>query len=148
MLNARIASAPAQGGKTAITYSARLMSADLPAQADAINLQYADSTTQLLFDTKASMKDVFDFYRQTLAKSGWEATLDRAVTIDNKETVIFRNPQKEMITAAIYEVDGTNRVILDYLSTAEFEKIYGDAKPAAEKSKPADDQTKSSAEKK
>ena len=78
-LTARIVAASAQADKTMISYSAVLMSADLPAPADAIGVQYSDLTTELTLDTTAAPSEIFDFYRRTLGQAGWRATTDRTI---------------------------------------------------------------------
>jgi hypothetical protein len=136
-LTATVSAAPAQGGKTMISYSSLLMSVDLPAPADTIGLQYSDVTTQLLFDTKSTISDVVAFYRSTLAKAGWEATTDKPFQIDSKDMMIFRNPQHDMLTLKLYEVEGINRVILQFQSAAEIAEIERQVKAEAEREKAA-----------
>ena len=134
-LNAFITAAPAQGGKTAITYSSALMSADLPAPADTEGLQYSDSTTQLMFDTKMPMQEIEAFYRKTLAKSGWEATTTNPFKIDLKQHLIFREPHKDLLELEMYEVEGKNRVILVYQTAAELAELDRLVKAEAERKK-------------
>jgi hypothetical protein len=122
-LTAFITAAPAQGGKTAITYSSELMSVDLPAPADTIGLQYSDQTSQLMFDTPAAQSEVDKFYRQAMSPAGWKATLDKPIQIDHKEVVIFRNPQKDMLTLEMYEVEGRNRISLKHQTKAEVDEL-------------------------
>lgn len=117
-LSAFIHSAPAQGGKTAISYSTELMSADLNAPADAKGLQYSDSPAQISFDTKTAKPDVVDFYKKSLAGDGWKPTLENLTKLDFREFMIFRNPRKEMLTLTISEIDDLRRVILKF-ETAE-----------------------------
>ena len=59
-VGATVSSAPAQGGKTMISYTSELMSADLPAPPDAADLHYADSTQEITFDTAANKDAVVD----------------------------------------------------------------------------------------
>ena len=125
-LTANVAAAPAQGGKTVITYSGELMSVDLPAPAETIGLQYSDVTTQLFFDSKQSSADIFDFYRQTLAKAGWEATTKLPIKLDFKDALIFRNPHKDMLTLTVQGLTddkGVNRVLLRHQTAAELAEI-------------------------
>ena len=141
-LAVRVSSAPAQGGKTVIDYSTTLMSVDLPAPADADGLQYADATTQLLFDTKTSAADVAGFYRTALAAAGWAATTAAPVKVGFKDALIFRNPQKDMLTLEVYKVADKNRVSLKHQSAAEVADVERrlDAKAeqrAMAKNKPA-----------
>jgi hypothetical protein len=132
-LAARVSSAPAQGGKTVIDYSTVLMSTDLPAPADTEKLQYTDTPTQLFFDTKATKQDVVGFYQTTLGKAGWEATTDKPIKIDFKDVMIFRNPQKDMLTLEITDVDGRSRVVLKFQSAAEIAEIERQIKADAER---------------
>lgn len=132
-LNARVSSAPAQGGKTVIDYTSELMSADLPAPAEFVDAQYSDSTKQLLFDTKQSLEEVEKFYRETLAKSGWKPTLDHFTKSDFKQFLIFRNPQKDMLSLEAYPVDEILRVTLQHQSEAEVAEIERLAKAEHEK---------------
>jgi len=122
-LNARVSSAPAQGGKTVIDYTSELMSADLPTPPEFVDAQYSDSTKQLLFDTKQSLEEVEKFYRETLAKGGWKPTLDHFTKSDFKQFLIFRNPQKDMLTLEAYPVDEILRVTLQHQSKAEVAEI-------------------------
>jgi len=119
----RVAAAPAQQGKTVIDYHTELMSADLPAPADTMNLEYADSTPRLFFETPAPQKEIADFYRAALAKAGWQATTTNFVVIDSKNELIFRNPAKEMLTLEMAEYTGKNRVTLQFQSAAEVAEI-------------------------
>ncbi len=134
-LTASIASAPAQGGKTMISYSTELMSVDLPAPTDTIDLQYADVTATLSFDTQTAMADVAKFYQKTLAKAGWESTIEKLIDIDSKKLMIFRNPEKDMLTLETYEVDGKNRVFLSHQSAAEIAELERRIKADAEAKK-------------
>jgi hypothetical protein len=132
-LSAFITAAPAQGGKTSIQYSTELLSADLPAPADPINLQYSD--TQLSFDTNAAQKDIADFYRKTLEKSGWKATTDAPIQIDFRHELIFRNPVKDMLTLQFTEVEGKRRILLRWQSAAEVAELERLAKAEIERCK-------------
>ena len=66
-LSATVATAPAQGNKTTLSYSSELMSADLPLPEDAKDVRYADTTTELSFETAAEKNDVVAFYKKALA---------------------------------------------------------------------------------
>ena len=105
LATAYISSAPAQGGKTMIQYSTQLISADIPAPQGVEDLRYVDEPPELTFST-ANQDAVVDFYRKTLAASGWKSTMDHMVDVDGKPTMIFRNPAKEMITLSVPYVLG------------------------------------------
>jgi hypothetical protein len=138
-LTASIASAPGQGGKTSVSLSAEQLSADLPAPADTVRLQYADSTKQVSFDTKESEDAVVGFYRDTLGGGGWKATTDNTLKIGWKNVLIFRNAARDMLTLETYHVkaDDVLRVSLKHQSAAEVaeqdERL--DAQMAAAKAK-------------
>jgi hypothetical protein len=96
-----VSSAPAQGGKTMIQYSNQLISADIPAPPNIEDLRYVDEPPELTFATAANQEDaIVDFYRKTLTTTGWKSTLDHMVDVDEKPTMIFRNPAKDMLTLA------------------------------------------------
>jgi len=119
----RVTTAPAQGGKTVLDYSSLLMSVDLPAPAEAESLQYADSTTQLSFETKATGAEVVDFYRQALARSAWEATTKSANKLGFKEVLIFLNPQKDLLALELQDRDGKCQVRLKHQTAAEVAEL-------------------------
>ena len=120
LVTATVSSAPAQGGKTMIQYSSQLMSADIPAPPDGEDLRYGDQPPELNFETTANQDAIVDFYRKTLASAGWKSTMDKTVAVDEKPTMIFRNPAKEMLTlsmAAPY--GGKQPVSVRFQSAAE-----------------------------
>ena len=97
-----VSSAPAQGGKTMIQYSNQLISADIPAPPNVEDLRYVDEPPELSFATTASKDAVVESLRKTLASAGWKSTMDKLVDIDEKPTMIFRNPAKEMLTLSLW----------------------------------------------
>ncbi len=102
LVTATVSSAPAQGGKTVIQYSNQLISADIPAPPNVEDLRYVDEPPELTFGTAENQQDaIVDFYRKTLAATGWKSTLDHMVAVDDKPTMIFRNPAKDMLTLSI-----------------------------------------------
>src|SRR6266508_3279117 len=91
LATATVSSAPAQGGKTMIQYSTQLISADIPAPPTVEDLRYVDEPPELTFGTAETNQDaIVDFYRKTLAATGWQSTLDHMVAVDDKPTMIFR----------------------------------------------------------
>ena len=123
-INATVSVAPAQGGKTMISYSSELMSADLPAPPDAAEVRYTDQNKELSFETAADKNAVIAYYRKTLAAAKWESTLDHTVQIDDKDEMIFRNPAKDMLTLTLSSAsDGKLPVSLDFQSAAEIAEL-------------------------
>jgi hypothetical protein len=97
LATATVSSAPAQGGKTMIQYSNQLISSDIPAPPNVEDLRYVDEPPELTFAT-ANQDAIVDFYRKTLASADWKSTMDKMVDVDEKPTMIFRNPAKGMLT--------------------------------------------------
>lgn len=132
-LTAFVVTAPAQDNKTSLTYSTELMSADLPAPAVTSDLQYSDTTKTVSFDSRESMTDVLKFYQSALAKAGWKATHDELIKIDHRDTMIFRNAAKDMLTLEMHEIDRKTRCLLKHESAAEVQEKYEREKAAAMK---------------
>jgi hypothetical protein len=122
-LNAMISTAPAQGGKTSIQYSTGLLSADVPAPSDAVRVQYSDSTKALSFDAKSTPKVLVDFYREVLGKAGWKPTTDNTIKNRAEEMLIFRNPQRDMLTLKFNPFENVLRGTLEHLSAAESDEL-------------------------
>ncbi len=138
-LTAYISAAPAQMGKTMVSYSAEQLSAEVPAPVEYVQLQYSDSTKEVLFDTKQNEADIEKFYRDTLAKQGWKATTEKPFSIDWKHGLIFLNQAKDMLELEMYEVKDENvlRVTVRHYTKAERDAIEEEVKKAlAEKNKP------------
>lgn len=66
------------------------------------DLRYGDQPPELTFETAASQDAIIDFYRKNLVTAGWPSTLDHTVAVDDKPTMIFRNPEKEMLTRSFF----------------------------------------------
>jgi hypothetical protein len=123
-VEATVSSAPAQGGKTMIAYTTRLISADLPAPPDASDLRYTEQNKELTFEIPADKNAVVDFYKNALAEAGWRPTLDHLIQVDEKEEMIFRNQAKDMLTLAIPPASGgTLSVSLQHQSAAEIAEL-------------------------
>ena len=118
LVTSTVSSAPAQGGKTMIQYSNQLISADIPAPPNVEDLRYVEPP-ELTFAT-ANQDAIVDFYRKTLAAAGWKSTMDKMVDVDEKPTMIFRNPAKDMLTLATTGVlSGKLLVSVRFQSAAE-----------------------------
>src|SRR5882724_5304972 len=108
LVTATVSSAPAQGGKTMIQYSNQLISADIPAPQGVDDLRYGDEPPELTFGTTQNQDAIVDFYRKTLAAAGWKSTMEKLVDVDEKPTMIFRNPAKDMLTLSMSGARGGN----------------------------------------
>src|SRR5262245_39212543 len=118
-----VSSAPAQGGKTMIQYSNQLISSDIPAPQGVEDLRYVDEPPELTFAT-TNQDAVVDFFRTTLATTGWKSTMDKMVDVDEKPTMIFRNPAKDMLTLSITGVLGSKLLAsVRFQSAAEIAEL-------------------------
>ncbi len=122
-LNAMISTAPAQGGKTAIQYSADLLSADLPAPPDPLRAHYADTTTALAFDAQSTPEALVNYYREALGKAGWKPTTEKTIKTGVHEMLIFRNPQRDMLTLNFFPFENLLRGTLVHQSAAEIAQL-------------------------
>lgn len=129
-LSANVATAPAQNNQTVITYSAEQLSADIPVPKKTIGLQYSDSTKTVFYDVDADLPTIHKFYNDTLGKTGWKPTLDKPILIGFRETVIYRNPEKELLELRMFTFEGKLRVELQHQSAQEVAEI--DARVKAE----------------
>src|SRR6266699_380172 len=133
LVTATVSSALAQGGKTMIQYSNQLISSDIPAPPNVEDLRYVDEPPELTFAT-ANQDAIVDFYRKTLAAAGWQSTLDHMVDVDEKPTMIFRNPAKDMLTLAATGVLGGKLLFsVRFQSAAEIAERDRKRKEAAPK---------------
>jgi hypothetical protein len=133
-LNARVLAPPAQPGKTVIDYSATQLSADLPAPPEALSVQYADQNKRLDVDMPGSPDEVAAFYKAALAPAGWKATTSGPVKDGVTSFLIFRNPEKDMLTLNLRDLaeEKQTRLSLEHQSAAEVEALDRQFKLAAE----------------
>jgi hypothetical protein len=128
-----VSSAPAQGGKTMIQYSNQLISSDIPAPPNVEDLRYVDEPPELTFAT-TNQDIIIDFYRKTLAAAAWKSTMEKVIDVDEKPTMIFRNPAKDMLTLATTGVlSGKLLVSVRFQSAAEIAELDRRIKEAAPK---------------
>jgi len=121
-LMAWISTAPAQGNKTVIQYSTDLLSADLPMPLDAPDPRYDDTQKTVRFDWPGEDgSKVIEFYQTRLTDKNWKATTDHPITDDSKGTqfLIFRNPQRDLISLDLQKFTDIVRVIVRHQSAAE-----------------------------
>lgn len=104
-LLATAATAPAQGGKTVVSYQTELLSADLPAPADAKQLQYSEPPTQLSIDFPGDLAASDNWYRERLGKLGWKPTTKQPVKEGFTYFVIYRNKPGEMLEITFREIE-------------------------------------------
>jgi hypothetical protein len=132
-LGVTASAAPAQGGKTMIQLESTLMSVELPAPKSAEGLSYADVTTTISFDSAEPLEAIDAFYRKTLAPAGWEATTENPIKVSIYDTVIFRNPAKDLIELRMQTVEGKSRAMVIHQSAAQVAEIEAAAEKAVKK---------------
>ena len=92
--------APGPGGQTVLSFHQNQMSADLPAPLRAVDVTYTDHMSppkQLMFETAATRDELYQFYRDTLAKDGWEPTSEQPITDRYEAFMVFRNAEKDLL---------------------------------------------------
>jgi hypothetical protein len=134
-LSATIGTAPAQGGKTSISYSTELMSAELPALPQAQTVIYSDTNRELGFETTQDTAEVHAAYRNLLRSAGWTATTDQPLKVGFRDTTIFRNPQAEMLTLETRVSSGILRGQLRFRTAKQVQELDRKARAAAAKEK-------------
>ncbi len=118
-----ISSASAQDGKTSISYLSELMSADLPAPPDAIDLRYVDSQRKLTFDTTAEKEAVAEYYKGALAKTGFKPNKEELISVDDKFSMVFRDTAGGIMFLNINkERNGKKGVELEFTTMAEMDE--------------------------
>ncbi|MEX2140190.1 MAG: hypothetical protein WD894_13070 [Pirellulales bacterium] len=126
-LSAYVYAIPAFDKKTMIRYSTSQMSADLPAPPQALDVTYTDYMSppkQLLFETAAARDELYEFYRDTLAKEGWQPTTEKPITDQYKAFMIFRNKAKDLMELETENPqEGKIRGTLKHQSAAELAEI-------------------------
>jgi hypothetical protein len=131
-LSATVGAAPAQGGKTVITYGSEQLSADLPVPPKSDRVQYSDP--QVSFDVPGTVVDVDKFYRDALGKRGWKATTDKPIEISIYQVLIFRNQPKDLIELKMKDLDdGRTRVLAEFQTAAQVEEMDRRLKAEAER---------------
>lgn len=136
-----ISSAPAQDGKTMISYGSELMSGDLPAPPDALDVRYVESQRKLDFTTAGDKEGVFAYYKQALAKSGWKPNREEPWQDDEMDKMVFRNGDGIIFLDVMREQQGKRQVTLSATTVTEMDeagarikaKIAADKKAEAEK---------------
>ncbi|CAN5886247.1 hypothetical protein BH11VER1_BH11VER1_06230 [soil metagenome] len=128
-----ISSAAGQDGKTMITYSGELMSADLPVPPDALGVQYVDTLRRITFETAGASEAVFTYYKPVLAKTGWKPNREESYNIDDKDEMVFRNGDGVLFLEVKKEHQGKRQVMLSYTTVAEMDAQAQREKAAAMK---------------
>lgn len=131
LVKASISSAPAQDNKTVVTYSSEQMSADLPAPELAEGLDYDEHLMRLMFESKQPTEEVVGFYRDALAKLGWEPATDKPVQDGKSSWLYFNSKPQGRVSLQVVDSDEARRVELVRQTPeqiAEEERLIAEAK--------------------
>ncbi len=115
---------PAQKGQVMISYSAMLLSADVPALPNAKEIEFDDAQKKLNFKTTESFDNVAKSYKQRLAKDGWTPETDelyRSKFGDDRSfgELRFKNKAKDSLLLQLTEEDGATKVRLSLRTVAD-----------------------------
>ena len=114
-------------GQTNFSYNGMQMSADLPPPPELLDVTYNEHTValkELMFETAVNHEDLYRFYREKLAQSGWKATTDNPIIDEPSALMIFRNPARDMLTLKTRQnVSKTIRGTLTHQSAEERAEI-------------------------
>ena len=132
LVGVTVSAAPAEGGKTMISFSKDMLSYDLPAPPNAEDVRYVDNLRRLTFETTADKDAVADFYKERLAKSGWKANEEKLMSVDDKFLMVFREPGGGLLFLNVgKDRDGKRNVEVAGTTMAEFDEASKRAKEKA-----------------
>ena len=100
-LSVTTTAAPGQGGKTTMTFASELLPAEIPAPADAKELQFSTSQKRLSFQYPKTQEECIAFYREKLAGVGWRTTMEAPTKIDSDQVIVFRNANGDLMNLAM-----------------------------------------------
>ncbi len=114
---------PAQKDQVMISYNSALLSADIPAPANAKEVGFDDADKTLRFQTSDSFDTVATFYLERLAKQGWKPDskeLYRSKANDREfGQHDFRNSAKDHMSLLVSDRDGMTHVMLTLQTVAD-----------------------------
>jgi hypothetical protein len=137
-LTVTASAAPAEGGKTMISYFAEQMSADIPLLPDGTEVRYSDSQRELSFASPKTKQEVAAQYQELLAKDGWKSTTEKLITDDRKGFMIFREPGGGMLDLEIRDSGSGCDARISFMTYDEYkamEKKADERRDAAKKAK-------------
>lgn len=143
LLNVMISVAPAQNNQTSIMMNVSLMPADLPAPADAKELQFTPMFKTLSLQTAMDYEAVGKFYQTELGKKGWKSTAPEVSVSDDDfgqsvGLMVFRNPAEDMITLNLKKIEEVTDVTVKHQTKAEWKEEEERAKEAIKNAQAAE----------
>lgn len=103
-LDLMVSKSPSQGGKTAVRYSSRLLSIDVPAPVEASLVQYHDMPTQVMVVTKGTVDEIASYYTKEMPKRGWKPVSEQPTKEQTLWSQLFRNSANETLRFTYQQV--------------------------------------------
>lgn len=145
LLTVMISVAPAQNNQTSIMMNVSLMPADLPAPADAKELQFTPMFKTLSLQTAMDYETVGKFYQTELGKKGWKSTAPEVSVSDDdfgrpQGLMVFRNTAEDMITLDLKKIEDVTDVTVKHQTKAEWKEEEERAKEAIRNAQAAEEE--------
>jgi hypothetical protein len=116
-LSAYISTVADQPGKVSVQYSPIELALDLPAPADAADIEFSDAQIYLGFSSSASPETVAAYYRQALPEQGWAEMTDLSQVEAEQATLFFTNDKAQLVVhLSVTQSDGQSKVVLEAAS--------------------------------
>ncbi|GIK43624.1 MAG: hypothetical protein BroJett011_74570 [Chloroflexota bacterium] len=131
-LSVFISVAPAQDNKTSVQYAPIPLQADLPALADASNIEFSDSQLYLGYTTPSDFDTVIAFYREQLAAPEWQEVAERSVVAQEMTRLFFAGKEMALWLELTPAGDGLTKVVLQPMSSEEIAALGNSETPPAE----------------
>jgi hypothetical protein len=118
--------APAQGNKTAVMYSSSLLAADIPAPANAEQLNFTGQQKTLRFESPEDFAAVVGFYEKTLPAQGWKPSGAKMVVGEGDfgrpvASRVFTNAAGDVIDVSLEKSEDKTSAVVKHLSKQEIE---------------------------
>jgi hypothetical protein len=137
-ISVTLQAAPAQGGRTVITYTSELLAGDLPVLPDGREVRYVGPRQEVIFQTATPTPGIVEFYKSTLGKTGWTPNQPTLMSINDYEQMVFRTSSDDVNILQIRKAAGMNHnVSLSFSSAAEMAAAFkkADDEGAAQRAK-------------
>ena len=116
-----------------MTFGSEMLPAEIPAIPDATELQFSSSQRRLSFQTPKTQDECIAFYREKLARSGWQSKMEAPTKVDSDRVIVFRNGSNDMLTLAMRPGrSGGLGVTIDYQTAAVIAEMNGKLDAQAE----------------
>lgn len=147
LLNIMVSVSPVEKDNTSIMMTPSLMPADLPAPAEAKELQFTPMYKTLTFQTSMNYEATAKFYQTELAKSGWKSTKPEVSEGEDDfgrsvGLMVFRNPAEDMITMDLKKIEDVTDVTLKHQTKAEWKEEEERAKEAVKNAQAAEEEAR------